>query len=126
MLGFLYKIRSDHVKTALGAEKGGGYPEISKLRRSPATICHGVRRYHEDTPDGVYHFFYFAFTTDTFTSYVSLCYVYFSLFDTYTFTLEHVTTVYWIRRKGNSVYCEYSGGVLYSAYGKASSPPSSS
>ena len=38
MLGFLYKLRSDHVKTALGAEKGGGYPEISKLRRSPATI----------------------------------------------------------------------------------------
>jgi len=38
LLGFLYKIRSDHVKTALGAEKGGGYPEISKLRRSPATI----------------------------------------------------------------------------------------
>ena len=38
MLGFLYKIRSEHFKTALGAEKGGGYPEISKLRRSPVTI----------------------------------------------------------------------------------------
>jgi len=69
--------------------------------------------------------FIFAFTTDTFTSYVSLCYVYLSLVGTYEFLLEHVTTVYWIRRKGNSVYWEYSGGVLYSASGKASSPPSS-
>ena len=68
-----------------------------------ATTCHGVRRYHEDTPDGVYLFLLFAFKTDTFTSYVFLGYVYLSLFDAYVFTLEHVTTVYWIRRKGNSV-----------------------
>jgi len=97
-----------------------------RLRSLPLRQCHGVRRYHEDTPDGVYLLFYFAFTTDTFTSYVSLCYVHFSLFDTYAFTLEHVTTVHWKRRKGNSVYCKYSGGVLYSASGKVSSPPSSS
>jgi len=100
--------------------------QVRRPRRLASSYCHGVRRYHEDMPDGVYLFFYFAFITDTFTSYVSLGYVYFSLFDTYAFTLEHVTTVYWKRRKGNSVYCEYSGGVLYSASGKASSPPSSS